>query len=93
MAGSLRLHVDYSDGRGVDVRVSPRAYVMFERQYQRIVTGELGAESIYYLAWASLHAAGQEARTFDEFVDALADAELAGEEAADPTPPSQSTAD
>lgn len=93
MARSLRLHVDYSDGRGVDVRVSPRAYVMFERQYQRTVTGELGAESIYYLAWASLHQAGAEARTFDEFVDAIDDASLAEVEPVDPTPPSQSTAD
>jgi hypothetical protein len=85
-----RFKVVYLDGREVEVRVSPKAQVMFERQYQLTMSAmgrNPGAEHIYYMAWAGLHCAGMEGSDFETFLDKLKDAEAidSSVEETDPT--------
>lgn len=72
----LKMKVTYADAREVTVIVSPRAQVETERHFK----GTDGAQnnrigSHYYLAWASLHAAGKEAAGYEGFLDLVADVE------------------
>lgn len=71
-----RFAVTYTDGKKCHVRVSPKAQVIFERQYKITMSrsmSDASAEHLYYLAWAGLHCAGMEGRDFDAFLDAIAD--------------------
>lgn len=91
---SKRIRVSYTDGRTKEVRIGPKAEVMFERHFQ-VTMGKAGdavsAEHLYYLAWASLHCAGQEALDFDSFLDVLEDVDHVESKTdqVDPTRPEQ----
>lgn len=85
-----RFKVTYLDGKEVEVRVSPKAQVMFERHYQMTMSAygkNPGVEHIYYMAWAGLHCAGMEGSDFETFLGKLQDAEAVdtSAEEADPT--------
>lgn len=90
---AIRFTVTYLDDTKKEVRVSPKAQVMFERAYSTGMSKALkepSAEHLYYLAWAGLHCAGMEARDFETFLAAISDVEApdadAGEgEDEDPT--------
>lgn len=88
----LKMNVTYTDGRAIEVIVSPRAQVETERHFKGIEQAQTQRlESHYYLAWASLHRAGKEAAQFEEFLDLVADVEELNpteedEQATDPTP-------
>lgn len=75
---AIRFTVTYLDDTKKEVRVSPKAQVMFERAYSTGMTKALkepSAEHLYYLAWAGLHCAGMEARDFETFLGQIADVE------------------
>lgn len=84
-----RFKVTFQDGRQLEVRVMPKAQVMFERHFATSVSALAAtpsAEKGYYLAWAALHCAGMEGRDFEAFLDALEDIEnMEVDEEADPT--------
>lgn len=86
---SKRIRVVYTDGRIKEVRIGPKAEVMFERHFKVSMTKaseNISAESMYYLAWASLYCAGVEGLDFDSFLDVLEDVDNVGDEKAlDPT--------
>lgn len=73
-----RFKITYSDDRQLEVRVSPKAQVMFERHFQKTMSAysrDPGAEHLYYLAWAGVHCAGMEPADFEEFLNKLQDVE------------------
>lgn len=86
-----RFKVTYNDNREVEVRVSPKAQVMFERHFQKTMTEygrNPGAEHIYFMAWAGLHCAGMEGNDFETFLAKIKEAEPIdpdAEEESDPT--------
>lgn len=84
-----RFKVTYQDGTEREVRVMPRAQVMFERHFTTSMSSladQPSAERGYYLAWAALHCASMESRDFEAFLDALEDIEnVGGDDEADPT--------
>ena len=87
---ALRFKVTYQDGKEFEVRVSPKAQVLFERHFQKTMSSfgkDPGAEHLYYLAWAGAHCAGMEAADFETFLDKIKDAESldSAVEEADPT--------
>lgn len=83
------LEVFYVDKRPpVKVRIGPKAEVLFERHFQTTMSKagqEISAEHLYYLAWAAMHAAGQEAADFESFLDMLEDVEPATGDSVNPT--------
>jgi hypothetical protein len=85
-----RFKVTYKDGKELEVRVSPKAQVMFERHFKQTMSSfgkDPGAEHLCYLTWAGLHCAGMEGEDYETFLDKLADVDpvdASGEEA-DPT--------
>lgn len=87
---ALKLKVTYADGRAVDVRVSPKAQVEFERHF-KIGLPQAGQdmhnEYLFYLGWAALHTSGQESQDFDTFLDLIDEVTPLGAEPVDPTPP------
>jgi hypothetical protein len=73
-----RFKVTYQDGKELEVRVSPKAQVMFERHFQMTMSAygkNPGAEHIYFMAWAGLHCAGMEGSDFETFLDKIQEAE------------------
>lgn len=85
-----RFKVVYLDGKELEVRVAPKAQVMFERHYQMTMSAygkNPGMEHLYYLAWAGLHCAGMEGNDFDTFLGKIQEVEPADESVmeADPT--------
>ena len=69
-----RFKVRYQDGRELEVRVMPKAQVMFETHFNTtmsVVATNPSATQGYYLAWAALHCAGMEGREFDPFIEAI----------------------
>lgn len=73
-----RFKVKYQDGKVLEVRVMPRAQVMFERQYATTMSrlaGDVSAEQGYYLAWAALHCAGMESNDFETFLGLIEEIE------------------
>jgi hypothetical protein len=91
---SKRIKVVYTDGKSKEVRIGPKAEVMFERHFKVSMTkagNDISAENMYYLAWASLHCAGVEPLDFDSFLDVLEDVEkVDGADAVDPSQSAQS---
>lgn len=89
---ATKLKVTYSDGREVQILASPKAQVETARHFRGLGDIEtFGVEVDYYLAWASLHYAGQEAAEFDAWLVTIGDIETvpldkADEQATDPTP-------
>lgn len=71
---AVKMRVTYSNGQTTEVLASPRAQFMTEEKFAGINDGNRIRAS-YYLAWCSLHKAGQEARDFDAFLDAIEDIE------------------
>jgi hypothetical protein len=75
---AIRFAVTYKDDRKVEVRVSPKAQVMFEEKFD-VGMGALSSQSmmkhLYYLAWAGLHCAGMEPNDFDTFLGQIEDVE------------------
>lgn len=97
---SIRLKVTYTDGTSREVNAGPRAQVELERKFE-VALGALDEkgtpiEYSYFMAWAALHFAGQEAADFDDFLNRLEEVEQVALEAANPTqtaPPSETSSD
>ena len=88
----VKVLVIYVDGRRMSVPASPRAQVMTEREYK----GDEETKSIesgYYLAWASLKAAGKETLDFEAWLDVIEEVEPSRVQAdpTEPVPPSDSS--
>ena len=95
---ATKLKVSYLDGREVQILASARAQVETERKFGTTEKAQAQQiESSFYLAWASLHYAGQAPEKYEEWLDLIADAEVvdptkktaADEAATDPTPAGQ----
>lgn len=73
---SKRLRILYTDGRGpVEVIVGPRAQVEVERHFGMAFTDMAKVEQVYFMAWAAVHYAGGEPRSFESFLDVIEDVE------------------
>ena len=73
-----RFTVKYLDGRSVNVRVMPKAQVMFERHFSTSMAklaADPSMEKSYYLVWAACHCAGMEGNDFDTFLGLIEDIE------------------
>lgn len=84
----LRVKVTYSDDKEVEVKVTPKVQLAFERQYGLGLpqaSKDMRNEYLFYLAWRALQFAGHETRDFEEFVDSIDDVDIAGRDAEDPT--------
>lgn len=87
---AVRFKVTYVDETVREVRVSPKAQVLFERHFKLTVSDaarNTSAEHLYYQAWAALHCAGMESNDFETFLGLISDVDPADtpEDAADPT--------
>jgi hypothetical protein len=87
----MGFQVTYLDGRGAETTAGDADIVALERQFdvsfpelQR--SGALRYEHLMYLAWISLHRAGQ-APTFDEWLATVKDWDPVGED--DPARPTE----
>ena len=93
----FKMHVEYLDGREVDVVVSPKALVMTEDYFNGTDSAsDHKIKAHYYTAWAALNSAGKEPAAFDEFMDLVASAVDVyptdeEEKASDPTQPAPTT--
>jgi hypothetical protein len=86
--GVLRVTVTYADERNVEVKVTPKVQLAFERQYGMGLpkaSKDMHNEYLFYLAWKALQFSGQETREFEDFVDSIDDVDVAGADRADPT--------
>lgn len=73
-----KLKVTYTDGRVLETKITPKVEVAVEKQFKvglQSLQGDAHAEHFYYMAWAGLHYAGQEGKSFEDFLDALEDVE------------------
>ena len=73
-----KFKVVYQDGRTLEVRVTPRAQVEFERKFNTTMAtfgGNPSVEHGYWLAWRSLHCAGMEGKEFDPWLDSIEEIE------------------
>jgi len=81
------LRVTYNDGRKVEVIASPKAQVQVERHFKISLADDntRRVEHVYFLAWASLHYAGQEPNDFENFLGSIEDVEVTDAVEPDPT--------
>lgn len=89
------INVVYNDGTTHAVKLGPKDYVAFERQYQQPVTvlaneASVRVEYIYFLAWSALSRLGLESRIFDDFLNVVTDVALKEEAPLAGTPSSTS---
>jgi len=85
-----KFKVMYQDGKIVEVRVTPRAQVEFERHFNLTMSSlstNPSAQHGYWLAWRALHCAGMEGREFDAFLDVIEEIEAIEGDGEDPTNP------
>src|SRR5689334_7001360 len=90
-----RFKVKYQDGKVLEVRVMPKAQVMFERQYTTTMSklaNDVSAEHGYYLAWAALHCAGMEPTDFETFLGSIEEIESIDTDEVEEVDPTQPTA-
>lgn len=81
---AVKLKVVYLDGREVVAVASPRAQVMTEEKFQGIHDAS-SVRAGYYLAWASLHKAGQEPADYESWLDSIIEVEQVEDQVTDPT--------
>ncbi len=77
---AIALTVSYTNGDTKNATIKARDIIAFEREFG---TGfakavkEERLEHMYWLAWFSLNRTGEDARIFDEFLDAVDEVDIA----------------
>jgi hypothetical protein len=81
---ATKLKVTYLDGKVVEILAPGRAQVMTEQHFNGVSDAN-AVQSGYYLAWISLHRAGQEPAEFEPWLDQVLEVEKLEDEDVDPT--------
>ena len=86
---SMKMDVVLTTGETVSIIVSPKVQVDFERHYKLGIANAFGGdemrmEYVYYLAWKAMAHVGKTAKTFDDWLDDVADIEMIDDEEPDP---------
>jgi hypothetical protein len=83
----VALHVDYSDGSGVDVEATAPDLIAFERNFDKpftVFAENLRLEYLVWLAWQTLKRQGKTSLEFDPWIETVGGIALG--EAVDPVP-------
>jgi hypothetical protein len=75
----VALHVDYSDGSGVDVVATAPDLLAFERHFDKPFTvfgTDMRLEYVLWLAWRSLNRQGKTSLEFDPWIETVANVGL-----------------
>ncbi len=72
----MKITVSYAGDETKEAEITAGDFVAFERKYDVSwddVEAKPRIEHTFFLAWNALRRTGQEARTFDDFIDAVVD--------------------